>query len=208
MYVYTEDKAVYNYVTFNVTDYVALEDFEFSYKANVVGVGESLAPDIAFTPADTTRKNIVYSSSDPSIIEVESKTGIVTGISSGIATITATCEGISHTYTLEAYVKATSLELESIALSLPLADGERALPQVITNEGAKTDLTWRSVDETVAKIENGKLVPISTGTTTLVVTDKNSGLSATSLVIVGEENLSLVKKFQKSKRHNFVLLEK
>lgn len=207
VYVYSDDRAVYNYVTFIVSDYVALEDFTFTYSNDIIGVGEQLVPSTTFTPANTTRRNIEYSSSDPSIIEVDSKTGIVTGISSGIATITATCEGISHTYTLEAYVKATSLELESIALSLPLADGERALPQVITNEGAKTDLTWRSVDETVAKIENGKLVPISTGTTTLVVTDKNSGLSATSLVIVGEENLSLVKKFQKSKRHNFVLLE-
>ena len=207
VYVYTDDRAVYNYVTFTVSDYVALEDFNFAYSNNVIGVGEQLIPSTSFLPADTTRRNIQYSSSDPSVIKVDSKTGIVTAVSSGTATITATCEGISHTCTLETYIKATSLELESTAISLLLADGERALPEIITNEGAKTDITWRSVDENVAKIENGKLIPVALGTSTLEVTDYISGLSASCVVFVGEEKLSLVKKYQKNSHSNFILLE-
>ena len=207
VFVYFEDRAVYNYITFTVSDYVPLEDFEFYCDADVVGVGESLVPSVAFTPANTTRKNVTYASSDPSVIKVDPYSGIATGISSGTATITATCEGISHTFELKSILKATSVEFKNISMSLSLAEGEKSLPEVITNEGAETSLSWRSVDETVVKIENGKLVPLAAGSSTLVVTDKNTGLSASCLVFVGEKELSPVKKTEKSDYCNFILLE-
>ena len=54
------------------------------------------------------------------------------------------------------------------------------------------EMAIKRLEQIVAKIENGKLVPVSIGTTTLVATDKNSGLSAACLVIVGEKDLEKI----------------
>ena len=206
IFVYSEDRAVYNYITFSVTDYVALEDFSFTYRADRLVVGEQLIPSTGFTPADTTRRNIEYSSSDPSIIDVESDTGIITAVSSGTATITATCEGISHTYTLEAYVKATSLDITQIATTMSL-DSAPALPEVVVTEGAKTNLEWSSTDEKVLKIVDNAPILLKEGTTTLTVTDTFSGLSDTILIYVTAEKMPKIIDIQADYNYAYALAE-
>lgn len=206
VYVYSKDRAVYNYVTFNVVDYVALTDFEFNYKSDVIAVGETLATNISFIPDNTTRKNVTYTSSDVGVISVDAA-GTLTGVSSGAATITATCDGISHSVTVRCYLKATELQLDNIAKTISLADGEVDLPVVITNDGAETDCSWRSVDESIATVENGKIIPHALGTTTIEVTDRNSGLSATCIVLVQDEAAVGIKKIDVYDSYHYVLLE-
>ena len=185
VYVYSEDRAVYNYITFNVVDYVALEDFTFSADKNVVAVGETVKTQVAFAPVNTTRKQVTYVSSAPGMVAVDAA-GNLTGVTSGTATITATCEGIVKTVEVKSYVKATELTLSSVALNVALEGEGKELPTVLTNEGAETDLIWRSIDTAVAVVEEGKILPKAAGTSTLEVTDRNSGLSATLLLVVGD----------------------
>ena len=205
VYVYTQDRAVYNYITFDVKDYVPLENFEFSYETDMV-VGEKLSPDIAFTPANTTRKSITYTSSDPSVIKVDSITGIATGLSSGSATITATCEGISYEFTLNSYVKATSLDIDKIATVMTL-DSAPEYPSVTVSEGADTILEWTSTDEEVIKIVDNAPVLLKEGTTTLTVTDTISGLSDSILAYVTAEGMPQIIDIQPYSNGALVLTE-
>ncbi|MBQ8696288.1 MAG: S8 family serine peptidase, partial [Clostridia bacterium] len=184
--VYSRDRAVRNRITFTVRDYVPLESISFKTDSVNVAVGETVSVACTLTPADTTRNFVTYTSSDGDVVTVDAA-GNINGISSGVATVTATCEGMTATITVRSFVKATSMEMDTIALSASLAEGERDLPDVITNEGAELQLIWRSVDESVATVENGKLVPRKTGTSTLVAEDTLSGLSCNALVIVREE---------------------
>lgn len=206
VYVYSEDKAVYNYVTFNVFDYVALEDFSFAAEKDVVAIGETISTKVSFTPADTTRKDVKYKSSDEGVIKVD-KDGNLTGIASGNATITATCEGISKQIIVRSYLKATSLKFESVATTLSLIDGASLLPTVITNNGAETELEWRSVDTDIVIVDDGKIVPKQLGSTTIHVIDKLSGLEADCFVAVNNTYSAPVKKILAAGNFHYVLLE-
>lgn len=209
VWVWSLDKAVKNRITISVKDYVALESLALSTAAPEVAVGKTLALNCQLTPANTTRKNVVYTSSDDAIARVDAG-GIITGVASGKVTITATCEGISDIVELTVYQKATKLELENTALTTTLEAGTMALPRVITNDGAEPNLSWRSIDEAVAAVEEGKLILKALGTTSLIVSDSRSGLTAACLLVVTEEESAPIKDVLVNEHagyFHFVLLE-
>ena len=207
VWVWSADKAVRNRVTVTVQDRVPLEGITFAADRMAIAVGDFCLANITLTPADTTRRNVTFTTSDASVAAVD-QAGNITGVRSGTATITATCEGLSVTVDVDVYVKATSLQMSSIALGASLGDGTVALPTVITSSGAETDLYWRSTDETVAKPEGDQLKLLATGTTSIVVTDTRSGLSAACLVCVSNSEFSSVKDVRVSDTdHHTVLLE-
>ena len=206
VWVYSEDRAVKNHVTVMVKDYVPLENINFVQNKAELAVGESMVATIEYAPADTTRRNATYISGDDNIVTVD-KTGVITAVGSGTTTVTATCEGIVATMEVTAYVKTTKLEMRSIALSVALADGKAELPEIVTNQGAEPKLTWRSTDERVAVIENGKLIPKALGTTSIVACDTRTGFTAACLVIVSETAVAKVKDMELDTTQHYVLLE-
>lgn len=183
VYVYSKDRALRNYITVNVVDCVPLGGLRFKNRNAETAIGENIASACALTPENTTRRNVIYSSSNEKVAVVDSA-GNITGISSGTAEITARCEGFSDSITVTVYKKATSLKLNTAAKAVYLNDGEAELPEVITDEGAETVLSWRSVDAEVAEISENRLVLKQAGTTTVEVTDSRSGLKASCFVDV------------------------
>ena len=202
--VYSLDKAVSNYVTVNVVEYVPLEGIAFAVESGEVAIGEFLKTSVILTPADTSRRSVRFTSSDPSVASVDLNSGIVTGISSGTATITATCEEFSAQMNVTVYRKSTALSLKDY-LYESLSDGNVALPQVTTN--GEADLLWESTDTTVAQIAEGRLELISAGSTDLVVTDRRTGLQDTILLFVFENGLGDVKSISSGHDHVCVLME-
>ncbi len=183
VWVYSLDKAVKNHITVTVKELVPLEALSFPAEYALLAKEQTLPTGCVLTPANTTRHNVVYTSSDEAVATVDTA-GNVLGIAPGTATITAQCEGFTDSMQVEVYQQATSLQLSNAAITVALSDGNVALPEVLTNQGAQTELSWRSSDTAVADIENGKLVLKKTGTTTIEVTDTRSGLSTACIVIV------------------------
>ena len=209
VWVWSQDKAVRNRVTITVKEYVPLEGLTLQTPAAELAIGENMALNCAVNPVDTTRNHVTYTSSDEKVAKVDAG-GIVTGVSSGKVTITAACEGFTDQVELTVYKKAASLQMESIALSAVLEDGTVELPQVVTDAGAETVLSWRSTDKSVAALEDGKLALKGLGTTSVIVTDSRSGLSATCLVIVSQEKSNPVRQLAcggTSYENRWVLLE-
>lgn len=193
VWVYSLDRAVKNYVTIEVRDYLPLESIAFPTETAEVSIGETLALACEFTPADTPRRSLTYTSDHPEIAAVDAD-GIVTGLTSGTAVITATstetgADGLPLTasVTVTVYQKAKTLELADEAFGISVENGAADLPAAIADEGAELSLAWRSTDDTVATIENGKLLPKAAGMASVIATDTRSGLSAAVLVIVGED---------------------
>lgn len=208
VWVYSLDRAVKNYVTVEVRDCVPLERIAFPAETAEVAVGEVLMSGCDFTPSNTTRRSLTYTSDHPEIAAVDAG-GNVTGIASGTAVITAQSaetgadgQPLTASVTVTVYQKAKSLELASAAISASVADGATDLPAVIADEGAELSLTWRSTDEAVAVIENGKLQPKAAGTTTVIATDTRSGLSAAVAVIISENSTAAVKDVQANQTGN------
>ena len=78
-----------------------------------VSVGGSEALIITITPANATNRNITWTSSDPTIATVD-QNGLVTGVSTGVAIITATAEDGGFEVTNRAQVVRFSDALEGI----------------------------------------------------------------------------------------------
>lgn len=209
VWVSSPDKAVKNRVTFTVREYVPLEGISFPDEAIELAAGKTVPLDCTLMPADTTRRNVTYTSSDPNVAAVDAF-GFVTGISSGKATISAAAEGFSDTMEITVYTEATSLDMSSITICAALADGTVDLPEAILSTGAEAELTWRSADTAVAVIEDGKLVLKGLGTTAVIVTDRRSGLSASCLLVVTDTAASGVRAMDMSNsgaKYYYVLLE-
>lgn len=60
----------------------------------LIGVGRSIQLDVMIYPANTTDKTVVWTYSQPGIVEVDDS-GVLTGLSHGYVTFTATCGGVS-----------------------------------------------------------------------------------------------------------------
>ncbi len=133
--------------------------------------GESLTLTATVSPENATDKSVVWSSSNEEVATV--KDGVVTAISAGKATITATCGSVSAT--CEITVTAKVIPASGIALNKneeTLIEGESlTLTATVSPENA-TDksVVWSSSNEEVASVKDGVVTAISAGKATITAT--------------------------------------
>ncbi len=197
VWVYSLDKAVKNYVSFAVKAYVPLEGVSFSQETVTLAAGDTLAAPAVLTPANTTRRNVTYSSSNEAVATVNAA-GVVTATGSGTATITATCEGITAEMTVNVFTMATSLNIDVPGITAPVTDGTVQLPTVTPSEGGEPLLQWSVMDPLVARVADGALELLKPGITTLTVTDIRSGVTDSVTVYVTEEDTPRIKQISNS----------
>lgn len=178
-------------VTVTVDPYCKPESIAFTRQTAELEVGDTLQTALTAAPENATLFGMTYVSDNEDAVQVD-KYGKLTAVGSGVANITVSCEGLTATMQVVAYQKATRLSVTP-AITAVLADQTAELPQIITDQGADLLLTWRSTDEDVAVIEDGKLVLKSAGTTAVIATDSHSGLSAACLLVVTEEESAPIK---------------
>ncbi len=188
VYVYSQDRAVWNYVSFEVKDYVALEDISFDVDTVEVPVGQTYTAEPTLYPADTTRRSMTYTSSDSSVATVN-EFGVITGIASGEAQITASCGDVSEMISVVVYTPITSLEVKQVAMAGVIDGDPFVLPEVLLSEG-EPSLYWYAYDENVARVEpDGTVTLVAEGMTTLKVEDLRTGFSDTVDLYVSQTAL-------------------
>ncbi len=153
VYVYSEDRAVCNYVTFNVVDYVALEDYTLSLESTELQVGDTMQVGVSFAPADTTRTNVTFSSSDESVLTVNS-VGEISAITPGTARLTAVCEGITRS------VEITVLP-KNITAYIATSKNKDVSNELSFSD--YPDVTFESSDESIATVADGVITAVSHG---------------------------------------------
>lgn len=154
-----------------------------------IATGETLQ--IAFDDGvEEVEHEIKYESLNPEIAEVDSETGIVTGISSGKAIIKGTLyNGIEET--IPVYVDVTpedfriidnSISEDGKTESVVLVEGETS--PITTTEENYENLEFTSSDESVVSIsDDGILTANSIGTATITATRYNESDTCTVEVI-------------------------
>lgn len=149
--------------------------------------GEEASLTAIVLPASATNRNVIWSSSDPSIVSVTQE-GALTAVGIGTATVTVTTE--DGGYTGSCSVTVTGISVESVSLdhtSLTIAkDATAQLTATVLPENASIPaVTWSSSDETVATVSSEGLVTgIKAGSATITVTTIDGGLTATCDVTV------------------------
>ena len=144
---------------------------------NFTDAGESATITVTLDPVDTTDA-LIFSSSDSSVATV-SKDGIVKAVGEGSAVITVSCGSVTTECTVTCIFPTEDTDDVKISLnrkeitfntegqSWVLYDGEISASEII----------WSSDDNKVATIENGKVVAVGSGDTTVNATYNNQTVS-------------------------------
>ena len=131
-------------------------------------------------PDDATDKNVSWTSSDESIAKVDN--GKVTAIRAGKATITAKCGGKTAECAVTVTVPTGSVKLDKTALSLAVGETVQLTATVKPDDATDKNVAWTSSDESVAKVDNGKVTAVKSGKA--MITAKCGGKTAECVVTV------------------------
>lgn len=199
--VYSPDRAVWNYVTVNVKETVKLESISLQPEKVTLAAGKTKKLNTVFYPKNTTRRNVHYTTSDPSIAVVDDH-GRVTAKGAGTAQITATGdEGLKAASEVVCVIPAESMAFDNTVYvtTLDQEDGTSFYPTISPADSTDRELLWSSSNEEIAYVdENGKLVKKQTGTVTLRASLKGTNVSAdVDLCIQSQIPLVKMTKMQK-----------
>lgn len=189
IYVYAPDRAVYNYITVNVKEEVIPTAIKTQIDEMTIAVGDSKRIGVNFTPTDTTKRALLYESSDTNVATVDER-GVVTAKTSGKVTITITgydditatvkvnCDVLAEAVTFKNDVYVTTMDKE---------DGAGFYPVITPANTTQTKIKWSSSNPEVCYVdENGKLIKLSAGTSVLKASLMGSDLEATIKIAVAE----------------------
>lgn len=167
----------------DVTVYYKLESLSFTKAQEKVYVNDSKELEIQYNPSNTTdNKKVTWETSDESIIVVD-QNGIVTGVSKGTATVTATSVlGMVATIDVTVLVPTERIELDD---AIEIERGEtKQLTKTVEPITTTDSFTWESKDESVVTVDDsGVIKAVGIGTAVVKVTAE-SGISAECIVNV------------------------
>ena len=189
--VYAPDRAVYNYVTVNVTETVIPESISAAKQDMTLAVGSSKRINVKFTPETSTKRTLTYESSKDSVASVDAR-GLVTANGVGDAVITVTgYNGISTTVNVHCNIPAEKIGFkeEVYMTSMDKDDGTDFYPVITPADATDRELVWESSDKDVCYVDDtGKLVKLKNGTVTLKATLTGTDLSDELQVSVTDSN--------------------
>lgn len=189
--VYAPDRAVYNYVTVNVTETVIPESIYAAKQDMTLAVGSSKRINVMFTPETSTKRTLTYESSKDSVASVDAR-GLVTSNGVGDAVITVTgYNGISTTVNVHCNIPAEKIGFkeEVYMTSMDKDDGKDFYPVITPADATDQELVWESSDEDVCYVDDtGKLIKLKNGTVTLKATLTGTDLSDELRVSVTDSN--------------------
>lgn len=142
-------------------------------------------------PYDADNKNIVWSSDNPDVADVNGK-GVVTGVKAGQTVIRATSEdeGISDFCVVTVNQPVTGVSLSKSELSFSkIGDAEQLVASVQPADATNKELNWSSSDESVAIVSNGRVLCSGYGSAIVYVTTVDGGYMA-SCVVKADDGLT------------------
>lgn len=167
---------------------ISSEEIVLNYVSISLKVGESSQLIAQIFPEDTTDKNITWSSSDPSIATVDN--GLVTALATGEVNITAA----NGTLTAQCSVNVQPVVVEQIVLdkttdSVNVGETTIITATVYPENATDAVIEWTSMDETIAKVENGMISGIAPGST--VITASCGTITASCIITVNQPAKSI-----------------
>ena len=169
---------------------VHVESVSFSQSALELQVGKTKEVNVSVLPENATNKELIWSSSDNSVISVNN--GVITGLKEGKAVITAKSVDGYKSASLEVNVinKPATIHVESISLDkteLNMLTGDQSslTATVLPENAADKSLSWNSSDENIATVNKyGKVTAIKEGKVTITATSVDGGHTASCVVNV------------------------
>lgn len=162
---------------------------------NTLKISEILELKANIEPSNASNKTIVWTSSNTNIATINSN-GKVEAIQEGKVKITAKSNNGKED-SIELTIEKPIIEVTKIVLdknNISLNEGEtvRITPIVYALDVTDKIVTFESLDESIATVEDGNVTAVKEGTTTIVVTASNGVKSICSInvkkIIVENDN--------------------
>ena len=164
----------------------AVKDVKLNKTATTLYVGFGKRLTATVSPADADNKELVWSSSDPSIATV-SQSGYVKAHKNGIAYITVqTVDGLySATCSFKITTRVESVSLNKTSATIYTTDKLTLKPTIVPSDATVKDVTWTSSNPKVATVNSkGVVTGVGSGRCTITVTSVNKGRTATCEITV------------------------
>lgn len=140
-------------------------------------VGEEMTLKATVLPTNTTDQTVTWKSSKPEIVQVDATTGVVTAISSGQATITATCGAVTKTCVVTVNpVLAEKVTIIAPAKQVMVRDDLQLTATVAPENTTDKTLIWSSSNNEIAKVDqNGLVTALREWSRPVTITAKSKG---------------------------------
>ena len=151
--------------------------------------GESMTLTATVAPSNATNKNVIWTSSDPSVATV-SQSGVITAIKAGSTTVVATTIDGEKAAACEivVIVPVNSISLDKESLELIEGDGASLTATIGPDDATDKRIIWKSSDDSIAIVSSsGAVVAVKAGTVTITATTNDGGFTA-------ECNLTVIKR--------------
>lgn len=142
-------------------------------------------------PGNATYPEVTWMSDNESVATVDSN-GLVTAVSLGSATITATADGVSDTCAVTVTKKpVTSVTLNANTLDMIHHDMVTLTAEVLPSNATYTDIIWTSSNESIATVSSTGVVE-AVGVGDAIITATADGISDTCEVTVAKKPVTSV----------------
>ncbi len=190
--IYRDSVGAASFDEMHLHSYKAAVSASFPEDAYEVAAGATLALPLRFEPANATDQAAAWGSSDETVATV-SASGVVTGVSPGTATITATprepIPAASTTITVFE-VPAESVVVSPSALTLPAGSRAYLAASILPANSTNRRVVWSSADERVATVDgNGEATGVGAGTTTIFASTLDGRVRGEASVTVTERTV-------------------
>ena len=148
---------------------IHVESVSLNQTSASLTIGGTLQLKASVSPSTATNKKISWSSTQPSVASV-SPDGLVTALSEGTATITASADGKKGECTVsvsKGYIAVSGVKLDKTELSLYEGEETVLTATVLPEDATEKTITWSSSDNSIATVEDGKVKAIKEGTATI-----------------------------------------
>ena len=159
-------------------------------------IGEILEITETITPSNASNQSVVWMSSDPSIVTVDTN-GTITGISEGTATITATTVDGSFTaetiiIVAEPIISVTGVTLDKSNIVLDINEAAVLVATVEPNNATEQEVIWSSSDPTIATVDaNGNVLALMLGNVVITATTLDGEHTAETTVVIIENIINV-----------------
>lgn len=153
--------------------------------------GESASLTANVLPEDAKYGSISWSSADTKVATVSG--GMVTAVSAGTTTVTASTEGVSGSATVTVMakivppqaVKVTGVSLDKESIGLTEGEETVLVATVTPDDATDKSCSWASSDDNVVSVsQNGRLKALEAGSAVVTVTTTDGGFTASCKVDV------------------------
>lgn len=154
-----------------------------------LNIGEQTTIVATVLPENATDKTVNWSSSNNSVATIDAN-GMVTAISEGNCTITASTNdgNIKDTCVIQVknnIVSVTSVSLNVSELTLKVNETDTLVVNINPNNATNKNVTWSSSDSSIVEVDqNGKITTKKVGNAIITVTTEDGNKTATCVVNV------------------------